>query len=150
MGGWGGPSLVIVMFLPPPGNPNAKIGFSTYAMWALCFVVVGVCYKVEQNELAAQPAWRKNVPDDVQKVLPSGMWLMSAPIRLVFICAPANIHVCLSSRRRRLHSERQLRPSPRSGCGSTIQVSTPSRPELPPTTRAYVVRCWSVEERGNE
>ena len=66
------------MFIPPPSNPNAKLGFSTYAMWALCVVVVGVCYKLEQNELSARPAGLANVPDDVQKVLPSGSWLMSA------------------------------------------------------------------------
>ena len=69
----------IRMFIPPPSNPNAKLGFSTYAMWALCVVVVGVCYKLEQNELSARPAGLVGIPDTVQKVMPSGAWLMSAP-----------------------------------------------------------------------
>lgn len=67
------------MFIPPPSNPNAKLGFSTYAMWALCVVVVGVCYKLEQNELSARPVGPAGIPDTVQKVMPSGAWLMSAP-----------------------------------------------------------------------
>tara|TARA_B110001452_G_scaffold70568_1_gene56983 strand:+ start:801 stop:1175 length:375 start_codon:yes stop_codon:yes gene_type:complete len=62
---------------PPPGASN-KLGFGTYAMWALCLVVVGVCYKLEQDDLAKRPA-EPDVPDDVKKVLPSGMWLMSTP-----------------------------------------------------------------------
>ena len=63
------------MFLPPPHNPNqpTKVGFSTYAMWGLCFVVVGVCYALEQN----QTPQVSTLPADVQRVLPSGAYLMS-------------------------------------------------------------------------
>lgn len=83
------------MFIPPPSNPNAKLGFSTYAMWALCIVVVGICYKLEQDELASKPAALKDIPEDVQKVLPSGSWLMSARPPLVLR------HSALSHTRRR-------------------------------------------------
>lgn len=62
--------------LHPPGNPN-KIGFNTYAMWGLCFVVVGVCYYFEQKELAERPKAVSGIPADVQRVLPSGAWLMN-------------------------------------------------------------------------
>ena len=81
------------MFIPPPSNPNAKLGFSTYAMWALCIVVVGVCYKLEQNELASKPAALKDIPEDVQKVLPSGSWLMSARPPLFCATRPSPTHV---------------------------------------------------------
>ena len=37
-----------------------------------------VCYKLEQDDLAKRPS-EPDVPDDVKKVLPSGMWLMSTP-----------------------------------------------------------------------
>ena len=68
------------MMLPPggPGTPpgGGKLGFNTFAMWGLCFVVVGVCYFLEQKELgSAKPA--SSIPSDVQRVLPSGAWLMS-------------------------------------------------------------------------
>ena len=59
-GGWRERRPHARMFIPPPSNPNAKLGFSTYAMWALCIVVVGVCYKLEQNELASKPAALKD------------------------------------------------------------------------------------------
>lgn len=72
---------------PPPGASN-KLGFSTYAMWALCLVVVGVCYKLEQDDLARRPA-EPEVPDDVKKVLPSGMWLMSTLPPPNHVVAPA-------------------------------------------------------------
>ena len=57
-----------------PSDPNAKIGFSTYAMWALCFVVVGVCYALEQN---TAPSIKATLPADVDRVLDSGAYLMS-------------------------------------------------------------------------
>ena len=68
------------IFMPGMGAPNTsnKLGFTTYAMWALCLVVVGVCYKLEQDELKKQPAALKGLPDDVKKVLKSGDWLMRA------------------------------------------------------------------------
>ena len=61
--------------LIPPGPPaGGKVGFPTYAMWGLCFVVVGVCYALEQNE---GPSAKSKLPADVQRVLPSGAYLMS-------------------------------------------------------------------------
>lgn len=98
------------MFLPPPSNPNAKLGFSTYAMWALCVVVVGVCYKLEQNELSARPAGLVGIPDTVQKVMPSGAWLMSARRALCsYRCYSAHSPHCVVGRGR-LHPEGQLNP----------------------------------------
>ena len=72
--------ITMSMMLPPggPGTPpgGGKLGFNTFAMWGLCFVVVGVCYFLEQKELgSAKPA--SSIPSDVQRVLPSGAWLMS-------------------------------------------------------------------------
>jgi hypothetical protein len=84
------------MFIPPPSNPNAKLGFSTYAMWALCVVVVGVCYKLEQDELSARPASLVGIPDTVQKVMPSGAWLMSAPRPLLLSLLPHSCATLLS------------------------------------------------------
>lgn len=60
--------------VPPPGKTSA-IGFNTIAMWGLCLVVVGVCYKLEQNDVVNKGT--RTTPDDVAKVLPSGAWLMS-------------------------------------------------------------------------
>ena len=57
-------------------NPNAKIGFTTYAMWGLCFVVIGVCYALEANDAKATKTAEATTPSDVQRVLPSGAWLM--------------------------------------------------------------------------
>ena len=99
------------MFLPPASNPNAKLGFSTYAMWALCVVVVGVCYKLEQNELAARPAGLANVPDEVQKVLPSGSWLMSARHHALGSCRISAHSPHRVVRRGRLYPEGQLNPT---------------------------------------
>ena len=65
------------MWRPDPAPQNARIGFTTYAMWGLCAVIIGACYVFEQNELSKQPA-EKALPEDVRKVLPSGSWLMSA------------------------------------------------------------------------
>ena len=63
------------MFFPPSMSNNNKIGFNTYAMWGLCVVVIGVCYVLEQRDMANTPA-SGSVPKDVQRVLPSGAWLM--------------------------------------------------------------------------
>ena len=64
------------MLLPyGPQNQSNKLGFNTFAMWGLCLVVVGVCYKLEQNDKLANPA-AKPLPDDVDRVLPSGAFLM--------------------------------------------------------------------------
>ena len=63
------------MFFPPSAGPNSKIGFNTYAMWGLCVVVIGVCYVIEQRDLANDTGSKK-LPGDVQRVLPSGAWLM--------------------------------------------------------------------------
>ena len=60
---------------PGTPNPNGKIGFNTMSMWVLCAVVVGVCYYLEQKDLAERP--RSSIPEDVQRVLPSGAWLMA-------------------------------------------------------------------------
>jgi hypothetical protein len=69
------------IFLPPgPPAEGSKIGFTTYAMWGLCAVVVGVCYVLEQNEA---PCKSSSLPVDVQRVLPSGAYLMSARCALV-------------------------------------------------------------------
>jgi hypothetical protein len=69
------------IFLPPgPPAEGSKIGFTTYAMWGLCAVVVGVCYVLEQNEA---PSKSSSLPVDVQRVLPSGAYLMSARCALV-------------------------------------------------------------------
>lgn len=59
--------------LPPPSSGSNKIGFTTYAMWGLCVVVLGVCYYFEQQEEVRKP---KPLPDNVQKVMPNGSWLM--------------------------------------------------------------------------
>ena len=49
--------ITMSMMLPPggPGTPpgGGKLGFNTFAMWGLCFVVVGVCYFLEQKELGS-------------------------------------------------------------------------------------------------
>ena len=65
--------------LPPNNLPTGqtKIGFNTYAMWGLCVVVVGVCYFLEQQDEKARPRTMSTIPSDVQRVLPSGAWLMS-------------------------------------------------------------------------
>lgn len=62
---------------PPPGQ--TKIGFNTYAMWGLCFVVVGVCYYLEQQDEKSKSVAKANspIPANVQRVLPSGSWLMN-------------------------------------------------------------------------
>jgi hypothetical protein len=64
------------MLFPPPGPAGqpTKVGFTTYAMWGLCFVVVGVCYALEQRDT---PKAASTVPAEVQRVLPSGAYLMS-------------------------------------------------------------------------
>lgn len=64
-----------IFFPPGPPAEGSKIGFTTYAMWGLCAVVVGVCYVLEQNEA---PSKSSSLPVDVQRVLPSGAYLMSA------------------------------------------------------------------------
>ena len=65
------------MLLPPSmHNNNGKIGFNTYVMWGLCFVVIGACYVYEEHEKKSAPA-KLTLPADVQKALPSGAWLMS-------------------------------------------------------------------------
>jgi hypothetical protein len=65
------------MLLPPSmHNNNGKIGFNTYVMWGLCFVVIGACYVYEEYEKKSAPA-KLTLPADVQKALPSGAWLMS-------------------------------------------------------------------------
>ena len=65
------------MLLPPSmHNNNGKIGFNTYVMWGLCFVVIGACYVYEEHEKKSEPA-KLTLPADVQKALPSGAWLMS-------------------------------------------------------------------------
>ena len=65
------------MMGPPPGTPgSSKIGFTTYMMWGLCAVVVGVCYAIEQNEIAKKPPAPPALPNDVSRVLDSGAWLM--------------------------------------------------------------------------
>ena len=64
--------------MPGMGPPNRsnKIGFSTYALWGVCFIVFGVCWKMEQmDEEKRGPV--KSLPDDVQRKLPSGALLMS-------------------------------------------------------------------------
>ena len=67
------------MGMGPPGQPPpTKIGFNTYAMWVLCFIVVGVCYKLEQYD---KPPQKEALPNGVDRVLPSGAYLMSAPPR---------------------------------------------------------------------
>eukprot|EP00308_Calcidiscus_leptoporus_P010362 CAMPEP_0119379478 /NCGR_PEP_ID=MMETSP1334-20130426/52871_1 /TAXON_ID=127549 /ORGANISM="Calcidiscus leptoporus, Strain RCC1130" /LENGTH=76 /DNA_ID=CAMNT_0007398999 /DNA_START=108 /DNA_END=338 /DNA_ORIENTATION=- len=55
--------------------PNQKIGVGTLSMWALCFVAIGVCYKLEEGGSAGSDG-SKERPPDVQQVLPSGAWLM--------------------------------------------------------------------------
>ena len=61
--------------MTPSSAGSTKLGFNTYAMWGLCVIVVGACYYLEQQENAkAKDAPR--IPDDVQRVLPSGAWLM--------------------------------------------------------------------------
>jgi hypothetical protein len=65
---WSGPDL-------KPGQTATKIGFNTVAMWGLCVVVIVVCYGMEQRDLALNPP-KAPLPTDVQKVLPSGQWLM--------------------------------------------------------------------------
>jgi hypothetical protein len=42
-------------------------------MWGLCAVVLGVCYYFEQQDEARKP---KPLPEDVQRVMPNGSWLM--------------------------------------------------------------------------
>ena len=66
------------MLFPMGGPPNQsnKIGFNTYAMWGLCIVVVAVCYTLEQNEKLNNPK-KAALPDGVDRVLPSGAFLMS-------------------------------------------------------------------------
>lgn len=67
----------------PPGQPlPTRVGFNTYAMWVLCFIVVGVCYKLEQND---QTPAKQALPSGVDRVLPSGAYLMSKPSTQFFI-----------------------------------------------------------------
>ena len=69
--------VLAAMFIPPPTNTNGKVGFSTYAMWGLCFVVVGVCYVLESRLDNGQQREARALPTEVHKVLPSGAYLMS-------------------------------------------------------------------------
>lgn len=57
----------------PPSSTSNKLGFQTYSMWGLCVIVLGVCYYFEQQEEKNKP---KPLPDDVQKVMANGAWLM--------------------------------------------------------------------------
>ena len=130
------------MFIPPPSNPNAKLGFSTYAMWALCVVVVGVCYKLEQNELAARPASPAGIPDTVQKVMPSGAWLMSAPRpSALIVVIPLMRHTVVG--RGRLDPEGQLNRAKLLRCHQTsasswVGLRAPWVAVLYPVTRLSV------------
>ena len=130
------------MFIPPPSNPNAKLGFSTYAMWALCVVVVGVCYKLEQNELAARPASPAGIPDTVQKVMPSGAWLMSAPRpSALIVVIPLMRHTVVG--RGRLDPEGQLNRTKLLRCHQTsasswVGLRAPWVAVLYPVTRLSV------------
>ena len=78
-----------------------KVGFNTYVLWALCFVVVGVCYKLEQND---KPSIKENLPSDVDRVLPSGAFLMSEccslhqPTAWRFLSYPVCVCAVLPSR----------------------------------------------------
>ena len=72
--------VAFAMWRPDPAPQNAKIGFTTYAMWGLCFVVIGVCYALEANE-TGNNSKSAALPADVHKVLPSGAYLMSARLR---------------------------------------------------------------------
>ena len=51
------------------------MGFQTFALWGLCFVVLGVCWKLESDEDKSRPK-REALPPDVVKVLPGGRVLM--------------------------------------------------------------------------
>ncbi|EOD22939.1 hypothetical protein EMIHUDRAFT_447732 [Emiliania huxleyi CCMP1516] len=59
--------------IPPPSSTSNKIGFQTISLWGLCIVVLGVCYYFEQKEEGSKP---RPLPDDVQRVMPNGSWLM--------------------------------------------------------------------------
>jgi hypothetical protein len=63
------------MLIPPPGPAGKGIGFQTIALWGLCFVVLGVCWKLESSEEASRPK-REPLPPEVAKVLPGGRVLM--------------------------------------------------------------------------
>ena len=41
---------------PPPMNPSSGriFSFNTAMLWGLCFVVLGVCYKLEERDNAAR------------------------------------------------------------------------------------------------
>ena len=136
------------MFIPPPSNPNAKLGFSTYAMWALCVVVVGVCYKLEQNELAARPASPAGIPDTVQKVMPSGAWLMSAPRPSAFIVViPLMRHTVVG--RGRLDPEGQLNRAklstlPSDECLRPLGSGALPGDEVECSVRLWPSRCRSL------
>ena len=128
------------MFIPPPSNPNAKLGFSTYAMWALCVVVVGVCYKLEQNELAARPRGPANsIP--WQKVMPPA-WLMSAPRpSALIVVIPLMRHTVVG--RGRLDPEGQLNRTKLLRCRQTsasswVGLRAPWVAVLYPVTRLSV------------
>ena len=63
--------------MPPSPPAGGKIGLPTYAMWGLCAVVVAGCYVFEQQNLEG-PKGKAGLPAEVQRVLPSGAYLMSA------------------------------------------------------------------------
>lgn len=121
--------------IPPAPGPGAsnKLGFSTYAMWGLCLVVVGVCYKLEQDDLATRPA-EPDVPDEVSRVLPSGMWLMRTPLagqprRRTCCTATAHDPPCCAPGRGRFDQEAQLRSSPQYRAG-VIETTTVRMEEI--------------------
>ncbi len=68
-------TIVRTFLIPPPGPAGNRIGFQTIALWGLCFVVLGVCWKLESNEEASKPK-REVLPPDVVKALPGGRVLM--------------------------------------------------------------------------
>lgn len=77
------------MLLPPSmHNNNGKIGFNTYVMWGVCFVIIGACYAYEEYEKSTAPP-KLDLPSDVKKQLPSGAFLMSA-------CRPAPAVRCIA------------------------------------------------------
>ena len=65
--------------MPGPHNPNEKLGFSTFAMWGLAIIVIGVCWKLEQSALGPAPP---KLPPDVERVLPGTIDVMREWLRL--------------------------------------------------------------------
>ena len=81
------------MLIPRPATSN-RVGFSTYAMWGLAFIVLGVCWKLESDEEKGRPAVVPR-PPDVVKACPAAHTATHSTQRRVHSCGMYERRSCL-------------------------------------------------------